>query len=416
MNKSFNGFIVFILLIISKIAAAQQDSTLTLAQAKDRLLKKNFYLLAAYYEVSQAEAQVAQARLWNNPSIYFNQEVYNKAKEILKTSNQYEVQLTQTISIAGKHTNTVKLAKVNLEMNKAQFDDVIRSLVFELSDTYNSLATLEEKEDLYDEVISSYERLIAASKKELQVGAISVTENLRIQSEYIGVKAQALDNADRKEQYLSQLRTLLQYPKDTLIRVTQKIPLFNSNLVLDSLIDRALAVRPDLKVSKLNQEYQHQNLKLQRSLAVPDLMFGYDHDLASNYAPNYNGVMLQMDLPVFNRNQGNIKQAKYGIQQSQLKRDYLKIAITNQVIAAYNQYKKNNDGLNNYTDEYLDNLTQLNKNTNTYFQKRDISLLEFIDYQRIYISTNIQLIELRQQFLESVNNLNFSVGETVIDY
>jgi cobalt-zinc-cadmium efflux system outer membrane protein len=220
MNKSFNGFIVFILLVISKFVAAQSDSTLTLAQAKERLLKKNFYLLAAYYEVSQAEAQVAQARLWNNPNIYFNQEVYNKAKEILKTSNQYEVQFTQTISIAGKHTNTVKLAKVNLEVNKAQFDDVIRSLVFELSDTYNNLAALEEKEDLYDEVIASYERLIAASKKELQVGAISVTENLRIQSEYIGVKAQALDNANQKEQYLSQLRTLLQYPKDTLIRVT----------------------------------------------------------------------------------------------------------------------------------------------------------------------------------------------------
>ena len=47
---------------------------------------------------------------------------------------------------------------------------------------------------------------------------------------------------------------------------------------------------------------------------------------------------------------------------------------------------------------------------------RENFVLEFIDYQRIYISTNIQLIELRQQFLNSVNNLNFSVGETVIEY
>jgi hypothetical protein len=99
-----------------------------------------------------------------------------------------------------------------------------------------------------------------------------------------------------------------------------------------------------------------------------------------------------------------------------LQRDYLKITVTNQVISAFNQYKKIYEGLTNYTDEYLNSLAQLNKNTNTYFQKRDISLLEFIDYQRIYISTNIQLIELRQQFLNSVNTLNFSVGETVIDY
>jgi len=192
--------------------------------------------------------------------------------------------------------------------------------------------------------------------------------------------------------------------------------LFNSELSLDTLISRSLLVRPDLKVSNLYQEFQQQNLRLQRSLSVPDLTIGYDYDKGGNYIPNYNGLVLNMPLPLFNRNQGNIKVAKFGIKQSQLQRDYLKITITNQVIAAFNQYKKNYEGLTNYTDEYLNGLTQLNKNTNTYFQKRDISLLEFIDYQRIYISTNIQLIELRQQFLNSVNNLNFSVGETVIEY
>lgn len=414
MNKSFSVLITFILSATSVFA---QDTTLTFLQAKDRLIKKNFYLLAAYYEVNQAEAQVVQAKLYYNPTIYWNQEAYNSEQnKYLKGSNQYELQINQTISIAGKHTNTVKLSKINLEINKVQFTDVMRSLLYDLGNTYNNLAALEAKEKLYTAVLSSYQRLIAASKKELEVGAISVTEDLRIKSEYIAVKSQALDNANQKEQYLSQLRTLLQYPKDTLVQVAQKIPLYNSSFILDTLINRALVVRPDLKVSKLYQEYQQQNLKLQRSLAVPDLSIGYDYDLGGNYIRNYSGLVLQMPLPLFNRNQGSIKEAKYNILQSGLQRDYLKITITNQVIAAFNQYKKNYEGLTNYTDEYLNNLAQLNRNTNTYFQKRDISLLEFIDYQRIYISTNIQLIELRQQFLNSVNNLNFSVGETVIDY
>ncbi len=415
--KSFIGCIVFFVSIASPSFIRAQDSVLTLLQAKERLLQKNFYLLAAYYEISQAEAQVIQARLWYNPSVTWNQEAYNTEKNsYLQARNQYEAQINQTISIAGKHTNTVKLARINLEVNKAQFTDVMRSLLFDLGNNYNNLAALEAKEKLYNEVLASYERLISASKKELQVGAISVTEDLRIKSEYIGVKAQALDNANQKEQYLSQLRTELQYPKDTLIRVSQKMPVYDNNLVLDSLINRSLTVRPDLKVSYLMQEYQQQNLKLQRSLAVPDVTIGYDYDKGGNYIRNYSGLVLQMPLPVFNRNQGSIKEAQYNIKQSQLQRDYLKINITNQVIAAFNQYKKNFDGLANYTDEYLNSLTQLNKNTNTYFQKRDISLLEFVDYQRIYISTNIQLIELRQTFLNSVNTLNFSVGETVIDY
>src|SRR5882672_11043474 len=324
MKKSFNGFIIFILTVMS--ASAQHDSALTFLQAKDRLIKKNFYLLAAYYEINQAEAQVVQAKLYYNPTIYWNQEAYNKTQDkYLKASNQYETQITQTISIAGRHTNTVKLARINLELNKVQFTDVMRSLLYDLGNNYNNLAALEAKEKLYTEVLSSYQRLIAASKKELEVGAISVTEDLRIKSEYIAVKSQAIDNANQKEQYLSQLRTMLQYPKDTLVQVTQKIPLFNDNLSLDSLISRSLLARPDLKASNLSQEYQEQNLKLQRSLSVPDLTIGYDYDKAGNYTPNYSGLVLQMPLPLFNRNQGNIKGAKFGVQQSQLQRDYLKI-------------------------------------------------------------------------------------------
>src|SRR5260370_21582235 len=146
MNKSLNGFIIFILSITS---AYGQDSTLTFLQAKDRLIKKNFYLLAAYYEINQAEAQVVQAKLYYNPTIYWNQEAYNKTQDkYLKASNQYETQISQTISIAGRHTNTVKLARINLELNKVQFTDGMRSLLFDLGNNYSSLAAFSSNEIL----------------------------------------------------------------------------------------------------------------------------------------------------------------------------------------------------------------------------------------------------------------------------
>src|SRR5437868_12509978 len=97
-RKSLTGYIIFFVCTMFMHFACAQDSVLTLVQAKERLLKKNFYLLAAYYEISQAEAQVAQARLWYNPTVSWNQEAYNKAqKEYFKASNQYELQISQTI-------------------------------------------------------------------------------------------------------------------------------------------------------------------------------------------------------------------------------------------------------------------------------------------------------------------------------
>src|SRR6266700_4616059 len=100
-KKSLIGCIIFFVLAATPVGVRAQDSTLTLLQAKERLLKKNFYLLAAYYEINQAEAQVVQAKLWYNPTFYWNQEAYNSVQDkILKGSNQYEAQINQTISIA----------------------------------------------------------------------------------------------------------------------------------------------------------------------------------------------------------------------------------------------------------------------------------------------------------------------------
>ncbi len=136
----------------------------------------------------------------------------------------------------------------------------------------------------------------------------------------------------------------------------------------------------------------------------------------SNYIRPYHGFTTEIFLPIFDHNQGKIKQAKLSIAQSDLQLKSLENQTRNQVAAAYNRYKSSNAGLANYDAQFLERLKELNQGTNQNFQKRNISLLQFIDQQRIFILTNIQLIELKQQYLNNVNELNFSVGQTLIDY
>ncbi len=416
MNKTGNTICVLLLSCVMMSYGQITDSVLTLQTAKARLLKHNFYLMASYYEINQAEARLIQAKIWPNPTVNFFQEAYNKQeKSYFQTNNQFEIQLSQAFSIAGKHTNTVKLAKINIEVNKYQFQDVLRSLLYDLQLTYNEFAARSEKEKLYKQVISSFDKLILSTEKELQVGAISVTENIRIKSEYISFKAQALENSNQLSSALSHLKTLLQIPLDSTIKVEQKIPLFNPSIYVDSIIGKALKSRPDLKVYELNQQYQYQNLKLQRSMSVPDITLGYDYDKGANYTPNYSGLTLAMPLPIFDRNQGRIKETKFGIKQAELQLDYLKISIKNQVNQAYQKYVKNNDGLLNYNPGFLNKLYELNSSINSNFKKRNITLLEFIDLQRSFVSTKLQEIELKQNFLDSVNELNFLVGQSIIE-
>ena len=130
----------------------------------------------------------------------------------------------------------------------------------------------------------------------------------------------------------------------------------------------------------------------------------------------YHGFTTEIFLPIYDRNQGRIKQAEFSVKQASLEYSQLENRARNQVMAAYNRYQSSGRGLANYKQEFLDQLRELNQHTNENFRKRNISLLQFIDQQRIYILNNIQLIELKQQFLNNVSELNFSVGTNLIEY
>jgi len=394
------------------------DSILSFQEAKGRLINANLSLLASYYEVNIAKAGVIQAKLWNNPYFIFNGDIYsNETNEYFHFRNQHLLQLEQTFSYAGKHTNTVKLAKVGVELAEKQLEDVLRSLLFELGNTYSDLGALQVKQSLYQQVIESYERLMQATRKQLEVGTISLTESLRLQSEYLAVKTDAVVNYNEIEKVMSDLRTLLRFPADTTFHVEQSIPVIAQEFDPMTLADQAIVSRPDVLVKKLQKKYEQRNLKLERSTGVPDVKLAYQpRDRGSNYVRPYQGFNLEIFVPVFDRNQGNIKAAEFKVKRSALEYDQIENIVRNEVNAAYNRYRSSSNGLANYSSGFLEQLRDLNESTNNAFQKRNISLLQFIDQQRIYIQTNIQLIELKQQYLNNVNELNFAVGTNIIEY
>jgi cobalt-zinc-cadmium efflux system outer membrane protein len=415
-------FAIGILLITSYVTPAlatgsSADTVISLGEAKARLINYNLRLLSSYYDINIAKARVIEARVWNNPYFIFNGDMWNsETNEYFAVRNQLLVQIEQTFSIAGKHTQSVKLARVGVEMSEKQLEDVIRSLLLELSLTYNNVAALQQKEMLYLQVMTNYDRLMESTRKQLEVGAISVTESVRLEAEYLSVKTNALNIHGEKEKALSELRVLLRYPRDTVFFVEQRLPAIGQEFDPAYLGEQAVTSRADVELVRLEVKYQERNLKLQRSAAVPDIKFGFQpQDRGSNFLRPYHGFTTELSIPVFDRNQGQIKQAQFAIKQSNLKVMDAENRARNEVFAAYRRYMNSQAVISNYNTQFLDRLLELNRSANQNFQRRNISLLQFIDQQRIFIDTNLQLIDMKQQHLNNVNELNFHVGTTLIE-
>jgi outer membrane protein, heavy metal efflux system len=412
--------LTWVLCMAALSSYAQQPKVDTLVldftKARQLLINQNLGLIASRYEVDMAEAELIQAKLWSNPRFVWNQDLYsNELNKYFQIGLQRLVQVEQVFSIAGTHTNSVRLAKLGVELSKLQLQDVLRSLFYDLGEHFYALEAAQLRQELLEETVLRYDQLISNAEERLRVGAMAANEVLRLKSEQIAVRSDATQNKNEVLAELSLLRVLLNLNENVYVRAVQDGLPETVPIVVDNLIDEALEYRSDFQLSQKQIAYESRNLKLQKSIAVPDVKVAYQpHDKGSNYVRPYQGWVLEIDVPVFNRNQGNIKSAKSRISQSETIADQNEVKVRNEVASAYAQYLNSKYGFEGYSNDFLKQTEDLNTNANENYAKKNINLLEFIDLQRIYIINKTQYIDLRNTYLRAINQLNFSVGHEII--
>ncbi|WP_315816688.1 TolC family protein [Paraflavitalea speifideaquila] len=90
MNRSYFLFrhcMVVVVVFLTGVASNAQDTLrITLQDAEQLFIQNNLVLLAAKYDVHIAQAQLIQAKLYNNPTLSVSGNLYNPNLKNLLTS------------------------------------------------------------------------------------------------------------------------------------------------------------------------------------------------------------------------------------------------------------------------------------------------------------------------------------------
>ena len=119
-------------------------------------------------------------------------------------------------------------------------------------------------------------------------------------------------------------------------------------------------------------------------------------------------------LPLFNRNQGQIAIAKYQFKKAEDNKTLVLNGMQNQVEAAYIKLANNKQQLDNLPADYPAELEELNNSAVKNYNKRFISILEFLDQVRTYTSAKLSLIDLNANYFNTIQNLNYYIGTQLI--
>ncbi len=411
--------VLLILLMICVWTGVAQEGVvrLSLDDALERFAACNLSLIAERYHVDMAEAQVTQAKLFENPVVSFEQNVYNRNNGKyfdLGKEGEAVVEIEQLIYIAGQRNKRVRLEKLNKEMAVYQFEEVIRTLRGELKEKFVDLYYTRKSLSVYDREIGYLSTVLDVYKEQNAKGNVSLLEKSRIQALLLSLKQERNGISNEAVALEGDLRLLLGLKREEVPE-----PLFDESALdrieLEKLplaeLSARMAGRPDLKQAEAGIRASEADVRLQRSLAFPEVSLKGAYDRAGNFCNNYFAIGLSVSVPLFNRNQGNIKSARLSVLRNNTLAEQARRQADNELFACYTKLAKALELYRSSDYELERDFDRIIEGVNAGFRKRNISLLEFIDYYEAYKETCLQLYEMKRDVVMAAEGLNTIVGD-----
>lgn len=408
--KKYLSLIAAVVLYSSLSAQSADTLHVSLDQAEQMFLQKNLLLLSQRYQVDAAKANEIQQKLYNNPTISAELAAYggNHKWFDIGGKGQKAFGIDQVISLAAKRNKRVLLAKEQtVEANFALYE-LLRSLKYELRQNFYTVAYAEELITQYDEQMRQLQQIISAYDAQAAKRNVPLKDAVRLKGEYLQLSAGR--NAIVMDAITA--RQILQLLMDTTAFISpNKVTLETKPLPdLATLTAIARQNRSDLQIQQSQLKQEQLNYDYQRALAAPDLTLGAGYDQNGSYVSNLYSIRAAIDLPLFNRNQGNIKAAKAQIQSAALALDYKQHEIDKEVAGsvarlteAEKEYKASEQSFNK-------DFPEVNRSVIENFNKGNISLLEFVDFFENYNVAIRQLNQLHKQRRLAWEDLEYTLG------
>jgi outer membrane protein, heavy metal efflux system len=397
--------------------AQTSSQTVTLQSVEDSFLVKNYALLAQRYQIDASKALVRQAKMWSNPSFssVLGFGSTNKFKPFdVGSGGETQYTLDQLIQLAGKRNKSIQLAAAGTKMSEANFDELLRTLRLQLRENFYNIYYQQQTETVLKEQLENLQKIVDAYVTADKKGAVAHSDLVRLQALQVGIEN---DFADLKQQELESQKNLQQllHTRDFYEARLQPADLASYNLdkiQLPQLLDSVAINRPDVRIADIQYQTAQLNYRLQKSLAVPDLHVGATYDKQGSYVNNFVGLTLGIDLPVWNRNQGNIRaaQLQIGTEQQQLlqQQSIAQTEVLNayqRIIALEKRYK--GFDLHQFQGEFDTLIDEVAKN----FSKGNISLLQFIDYFNSYSDNAKNINKFLSNRVNAYEELNYATGQ-----
>ena len=397
------------------LAQGQGTTKVSLDDAIQMALQHNHALLAARTTIQQNEAEETTANLRPNPVLlgdaqflpFFNEDQFDS--NYFDEGAQFDLGLSYLFERGKKRQHRLQAAQDQTAVTRSQVADNERSLTFTVGQQFINVELAESTLELAAEDLKSFQNTVDISESRYKAGDISEDDLLKIKLQMLQFQTDVSQAQLARVQGLSDLRQSLGYesvPADYDLAGSFDYVAVKGNA--EDFQSRALQTRPDLRAAQQGITAANSQLELQKAIGKRDVtaQANYTHVAALSSVSLFG----QIQIPLFDRNQGEIARAGYVVTQAQEQERATSDQVLTDVRDAYENLHTNDQVVGLYRSGYLDEVQQDRDISEYSYRRGAASLLDFLDAERSYRAIQLAYRQSLASYLTALEQLRQAVG------
>ena len=400
---------------------------MTLEQAVERLVRTSITLRARSLEIPQARADVLTAGLHGNPIVYFDKQLipYRAYNAVTNPGGpaQYDLNVAYPFDVNNKRSARVDVANAASRVVEALYQDAVRMEIDRFTDVYVSalaarlaLRTIKDGLARLDET-----RKLAHAHPGDPRDAAALQRQIQLQRQTLMLALMDAETAWNSN------RRALALMLDLNDAEAQALDLHGSVKTMapppppvDQLVAWAMGNRPDLAAYRLGLTRAQADVRLSQANRLPDVFglyqpFTYQDNSPFN-APSSRSwaAGVTVTLPIFDRNQGNIRRAQVNVDQSHLELQAVERRVASEVVGAYEEYAATRRALDYIEREVLPDVQRSHDESLKLFHDGSLDAGTYFSVRRDLDDLGKQYRDLLIRHRRSMLDINTAVGMRVL--
>jgi outer membrane protein, heavy metal efflux system len=382
-------------------------------------LQRNHALQAQRTMILQNQAQEITANLRPNPVISWDSQffpLFNPGEfnaSYLENQAQFDFGIGYLFERGKKRQHRLQAAKDQTAVTRSQVADDERQLVFNVSQQFVAALLAKSTFDFAQQNLDSFRQTVDISQQRYTAGDMSEGDLLKIKLQMFQFESDLAAARLAKSQALVALRQQMGYESvPDYYDVEGELDYQPIKGNVEDLQALALRSRPDLQAAQQGVLAARSQLALAEANGKRDLnaSFSYTHTAGISSG----AFFFNIDLPIFDRNQGEIARTRYAITQSQEQQLEATQQVLTDVRNAYESLRMNEQIIKLYQGGYVDQAKQ-SKDIDEYSYKRGVaSLLDYLDAERTYRANQLAYRQALAGYMTALEQMREAVGTRIL--